>query len=207
MENKILLKIITNRFLCDDLVGRISDILKKYSSGKYLNKYKIDSIVVREKDLPEDEYILLLGRIIEVCEEYDVKVYAHYYWEKCIELGIKNVHLPYGTMIEISESVDKNKKLFDNYENIGVSIHSAEEAKIASSFGATYITAGHIFDTDCKRGLSARGVDFLTDVTNNVDIPVFAIGGIDDKNSKLAIGKGASGVCMMSGIMKYEINE
>ena len=52
----------------------------------------------------------------------------------------------------------------DGTVKIGVSIHSAEEAKEAVSLGASYLTAGHIFTTDCKKGVPARGLEFLKEV-------------------------------------------
>ena len=48
----------------------------------------------------------------------------------------------------------------------------------AERLGATYVTAGHIFTTDCKKGLPPRGLDFLKNVCDAVTIPVYGIGGI-----------------------------
>ena len=40
----------------------------------------------------------------------------------------------------------------------------------AERLGATYVTAGHIFTTDCKKGLPPRGLDFLKNVCDAVTI-------------------------------------
>lgn len=48
----------------------------------------------------------------------------------------------------------------------------------AQALGATYLLAGHIFDTSCKPGLPGRGLDFLAQVCAAVPLPVYAIGGI-----------------------------
>lgn len=40
---------------------------------------------------------------------------------------------------------------------LGTSVHSLEEAREAQTLGADYLTAGHIYATDCKRGLPPRG--------------------------------------------------
>lgn len=69
------------------------------------------------------------------------------------------------------------------------------------NLGATYITAGHIFATDCKKGVPPRGLDFLSSVCSFVNIPVYAIGGISPVNAQKAIDAGAEGVCIMSGLM------
>jgi thiamine-phosphate pyrophosphorylase len=85
---------------------------------------------------------------------------------------------------------------------LGVSIHSVEEAISAYQAGATYLTAGHIFTTDCKKDLPPRGLDFLHTVCTAVPIPVYAIGGIDENNTITCIQEGAAGVCMMSSYMQ-----
>lgn len=84
----------------------------------------------------------------------------------------------------------------------GVSVHSVEDAHRAEQCGATYLTAGHVFVTDCKKGLAPRGLDFLHEVCSSVKIPVYAIGGINDKNAASCIREGAAGVCVMSGYMR-----
>ena len=40
------------------------------------------------------------------------------------------------------------------------------------------MTAGHVYVTDCKKGLPPRGLEFLKEVCTKVTIPVYAIGGI-----------------------------
>ena len=89
-----------------------------------------------------------------------------------------------------------------SFDNIGASCHSTDDAITAAEYGASYITAGHIFPTDCKKGLPPRGLDFLREVCQNVDIPVYAIGGISPENFSQVMEAGASGACVMSGFMK-----
>ena len=93
------------------------------------------------------------------------------------------------------------EELIKKYKRIGVSIHSLEEAKEVETLGATYVVAGHIFETDCKKGLEPRGLNFIKELSSILTIPVFAIGGIDEKNSLSVIDNGAFGVCMMSSLM------
>ena len=74
----------------------------------------------------------------------------------------------------------------------------------AQALGCTYITAGHVFETDCKKGLPGRGLEFLRNVCVAVDIPVYGIGGIDSDNIALVRNAGVSGVCLMSSLMVTE---
>ena len=79
-----------------------------------------------------------------------------------------------------------------------------EDAVLAEKLGCTYITAGHIFDTDCKKGLPGRGLDFLKNVCAGVSVPVYAIGGISPANISKVRETGAAGACVMSGLMVCE---
>ena len=73
--------------------------------------------------------------------------------------------------------------------------------KRQSIWGADYIFAGNIFETDCKKGLPGRGLEFLENVCKAVNIPVYAIGGISEEKMPQILGTGAAGGCMMSGFI------
>lgn len=66
-----------------------------------------------------------------------------------------------------------NENAAKEFETVGVSVHSADEAVLAEKMGATYVTAGHIFATDCKKGLEPRGIEFLKNAVSSVDIDVY----------------------------------
>ena len=103
--------------------------------------------------------------------------------------------------------LEKHYNEVKNFEKVGVSIHSLEEGERAITLGATYLTAGHIFQTDCKKDLEPRGLAFLENICRGVDVPVYAIGGISKDNIKLVKETGAKGACLMSSLMKAGANE
>ena len=159
-------------------------------------KKKPAFIILREKDLSPDDYKELAKKVFEICDGEKLSCVLHYFYREAIELGAKKIHLPLHILEDMTED---EKKCFDV---IGASTHSVEDARRAKELGASYITAGHVFATDCKKGLAPRGLQFLADVCDSVDIDVYAIGGISENNMKQCIGRGAKGVCMMSGYMR-----
>jgi thiamine-phosphate pyrophosphorylase len=177
---------VTNRALCDDFLSQIEKVASTRPSG----------IILREKDLSEGEYEALARQVIEICSRYDVVCILHSFVDVAIKLGVDKIHLPLALLRNMT-SEQKQK-----FSVIGASCHSLEDAVEAQKLGCTYITAGHIFATDCKKGVPARGLEFLKNVCNSVDIPVFAIGGINDDNIQSVQNVGASGVCIMSGFMR-----
>lgn len=178
---------VTNRALCeDDFLERIEKIASCRPKG----------IILREKDMEEAKYRVLAAQAIGICSKYDVTCILHSFIETAIQLKAEAIHLP----MHVLRSMDENKK--KNFKIVGASCHSVDEAKEAESLGCTYITAGHVFATDCKKGVAPRGLDFLRNVCKSVSIPVYAIGGISERNIAEVIDAGAKGACIMSGFMK-----
>ena len=205
LENRIKLNIITNRKLCENenLEKQIKKIFSAYEKKIILKNFEIVTLTLREKDLDKNEYLNLVEKIYPICKKYRIDLILHQNYDLNLDKKYKigGFHLSY----EIFKSLNKNirEKLIKKYKRIGVSIHSLEEAKDVENLGATYVVAGHIFETDCKKGLEPRGLNFIKELSSILTIPIFAIGGINEENSNLVLNSGAFGVCMMSSLMKY----
>lgn len=180
---------VTNRTLCrEDFLQRVEEIAENRPKG----------IILREKDLSQEEYKTLAEKVLNCCKKYDVPCILHSFVDAAMELGAENIHLPLYILREMDEKTKETFKI------IGASCHSVEEAQEAERLGCTYITAGHVFVTDCKKGLAPRGLEFLRKVCESVSVPVYAIGGISNANVDLVRKAGAAGACVMSGLMRCE---
>ena len=91
-------------------------------------------------------------------------------------------------------------ELGKSHARVGASVHHAAEAKWREDEGADYLIFGHVFVTNSKQGLPARGLEALRDVVNHVTIPVIAIGGMTPARVKSVLETGAAGIAVMSGI-------
>lgn len=180
---------VSNRKLCDrpflEQIERVCEIHP-------------EAVILREKDLTEEEYRTLAKEVMEICDYYQIPCILHRFWKIAVELECTAVHLPLPVFRVLS---DEEKKKFTK---IGISTHSVEEAKEAEQLGASYLTAGHIYATDCKKGLPPRGLGFLKEVCREVSIPVYGIGGIkvDEEQWNDMEKCGAVGGCIMSGMME-----
>ena len=152
-------------------------------------------IILREKDMDESGYARLLSACNDICQSYQVPLFAHTFINAAKTCGIHKIHLP----LPLLQTLGHRPQ---GFETVGTSIHSASEAVTAQALGADYITAGHVFETDCKAGLPGRGLDFIKAVAHHVTIPVYAIGGITPENMPDVLAAGAAGGCMMSSLMK-----
>ena len=205
MLDKIKLNIISNRKLCENenLEKQIEKIFSAYEKKIILKNFDIVALTLREKDLNKNEYLKLIEEIYPICQKYKINLILHQNYDLNLDdkYKIDGIHLSYNIFKSLNENI--KAELIKKYKRIGVSIHSLDEAKEVESLGASYVVAGHIFETDCKKGLEPRGLKFIKDLSSALSIPIFAIGGIDEKNSLSVINSGAFSVCMMSTLMKY----
>lgn len=184
---------ITNRHLCH------GDFFKKIEQ---LASNGADKIILREKDLSEDEYRKLAEDVIKICKAHDTPCIFHSFPGVALNLGADGLHLPLSILRDLS--VEERTKLITELPLLGASCHSADEAREAEALGCNYIIAGHIFETECKHGLQGRGLEFLKEVSEVVQIPIYAIGGITPENIGKVVDAGAKGACVMSGLMQTD---
>ena len=199
LENKIKLNIITNRKLCENenLERQIEKIFSAYKRKIILEDFEIVALTLREKDLDKNEYLNLVKKIYRI----DLILHQNNDLNLDKKYKIGGIHLSFDNFKSLNKNI--KEELIRKYKKIGVSIHSVDEAKEVENLGATYVVAGHIFKTDCKKGLEPRGLNFIKELSFILTIPIFAIGGINEENSSLVLNSGAFGVCMMSSLMKY----
>lgn len=180
---------ITNRKLCKgDFPARIAAIAAQQPAG----------IILREKDLPEPEYAALAEQIMKICSTHGVPCILHSFPQTAAALHADFLHLPLPVLRGLPDAARTALPAF------GVSCHAVGDAQEAAAAGASYLIAGHIFATDCKKGLPGRGLAFLHDVCSSVTLPVYAIGGISPDNAGAVMQQGAAGICVMSGLMQCD---
>ncbi|MGN0666391.1 MAG: thiamine phosphate synthase [Huintestinicola sp.] len=179
---------ITSRALRKD--DFLAQIIKICAGGA-------DRIILREKDMDEYAYEALAAEMIKLCRIYGTRFITHTHVRASLELGVKNIHMSYAQFMSDLAAAEQ-------FESVGVSVHSAAEARAASRCGAEYLIAGHIFPTDCKKDIPPRGIGFLQEICENASVPVYAIGGITPENAPLVKAAGAEGICVMSSIMTAE---
>jgi len=182
---------VTNRFLVEgDFLMQLEKVIRLHPHA----------VILREKDLEDEEYEALAKKAEKLCEEEGVL----FFWHSRAGLARKNrgrnVHL---SIPEFRKAVNRmGSGLWRDFQRISVSCHSPEDVKEAVNGGATQIILGTIFETDCKKGLKGKGVEFVRRICAECPIPVYAIGGINEERLIEVRKAGAAGGCMMSGFMK-----
>ncbi len=83
---------------------------------------------------------------------------------------------------------------------IGVSTHSIDQARQAVADGADYIGCGPVFPGRTKSFESYPGIEFLRQIVGEIQLPAFAIGGIDAKNLSRVIDSGIRRIAVTAAI-------
>lgn len=87
---------------------------------------------------------------------------------------------------------------------IGVSVQTVEEAQIAEAEGADYLGVGAVFATQSKDDAIDVSLKTLSEITQSVNIPVVAIGGISLDNMMSLQGTGIDGVAIISALFSAD---
>lgn len=153
----------------------------------------IDYVHIREKDRTAKEIVegvqWLLRQGIPLS-----KVVINDRVDVAVILNTGGIQLAYHSL----DLVDV-KKTFPKLR-VGSSVHSVAEAIGAQEGGADYLVYGHIFETNSKAGIVARGTRKLKEIVEAISIPVIAIGGIKPEHVPSIIKTGSSGIAIMSSI-------
>lgn len=181
---KVMIFVVTNRNLVKQ--GTVFEAVERAARNG------ANAVILREKDL-DSEALKVMGQKMKVItDRYSVPLIVNKNIEVAKEINAYGVQLSFSELSKMQEIGSLN---------FGVSIHSLEEAIEAQKQGAKYILAGNIFETDCKPGLKGRGLDFIIELSNNISIPIVAIGGISTSNIKEVMNSGAGGAAVMSSAM------
>ena len=80
-----------------------------------------EAVILREKDLPEEEYSRLAEQILEICKRYQVPCILHTYVNVAEKLHHPYIHLPIFLL-------EKYEGKLGGFRQIGSSVHSVEDA-------------------------------------------------------------------------------
>ena len=183
--------VTTNRHLVQ------GDFLKQLEK---VTKLHLHALILREKDLADDAYESLAKKVFDLCKREDITFFLHTKIEIARKIGCQNIHLSIPVLKGLSET--EKKALTEDFCEISISCHSMEDVEIAMAGGATQIILGTIFETECKKGVLGKGVEFVREICQKCPLPVYAIGGMNLQRLPLVIDAGAAGCCMMSGFMQ-----
>ena len=145
--------------------------------------------IVRNKLMSKQDYQYYIEEIDALKNEMDFDYIIHHHVDLYESSNALGVHLT-----SQSPSVQDTRKKFGRECIIGYSAHSLEEAVHAKQNGADYIFLGAIFNTPKPNpDHPVLGLETLQKVCRKIEIPIYAVGGINSENLILIRDAGAAG--------------
>lgn len=196
MKNNIdyTLYLVTDR---DVLKGKnlIDSIEKSIKGG-------VTIVQLREKNVGSLEFYKLALKVKEVTDRYCVPLIINDRIDIALAVDAAGVHIGQSDIpAEVARKIIGDKKI------LGVSTATLEEAVLAEKQGADYLGIGAVFQTDTKKDARNVSIHLLREIKNAINIPVVAIGGINEKNIHQLKDTGIDGVAIVSAILGKDHEE
>lgn len=190
MSDLPTLYVITHRGLARRGAGSLPDVVEAtVEAGARMIQF-------RDKALGAAERLALGEQLRPVVSHEDVRLLVNDRADLAALLDADGLHRP-----STGLPVEAIRRLLDD-AIVGVSTHDLEAAREAEAAGADFVTLSPIFETDSKPGYGPPlGLDYLSEATDRLDLPVYALAGITPERVAACLQAGARGVAVMSGIM------
>lgn len=170
--------------------GRFEDVVKKIIIGG------ARTLQLRCKEMSDSEFLKMANKVSEMIKNEDICYIINDRIDIALAVNATGVHLGQD---DLPLGVARNL-LGDRI--LGISTHSLKEALEAESSEATYIAVGPIYKTLTK--LSNKepvGIDLISKIREKIDMPIIAVGGINEGNVDEVIRAGATGVAVCRAIL------
>jgi len=152
-------------------------------------------IQLREKNISEDEYVALAKEIKEVTDKYNIPLIINDQVDVALACDTAGVHVGQQDMAAALARVKIGQEKI-----LGVSVQTVEQAILAEKAGADYLGVGSVFPTSTKKDAALVSKETLKAICDSVNIPVVAIGGINEENITQLNGSGIAGISVVSAI-------
>jgi thiamine-phosphate pyrophosphorylase len=161
----------------------------------------VDWIQLRVKNKSEDEWKLIAEETKKICKKYGAKLIVNDSVKLAKIIGADGVHLGKDDM-----PPDEARKLLGPNFIIGGTANTFEDIKRLALLKVDYIGLGPFRFTQTKKNLSPLlGLDGYKDLikecaSQNIHVPIIAIGGIQLNDVETLFGTGVYGLAVSSAI-------
>jgi thiamine-phosphate pyrophosphorylase len=156
----------------------------------------VDLIQLRGKNKSMGELLDLATELHELAAKFS-PVIVNDYAEIARAAPVEGVHVG-----QDDDSIEIARQKAGREILIGKSTHSLEQARAAQAEGADYIGFGPIFSTPTKPDYAPIGLENIKRVHEEVNLPIFCIGGINIDTLQSVLDAGAKRVVMVSALLK-----
>lgn len=156
----------------------------------------VDILQLREKNKSASQVLELGKKVKLLCAQYDTTFIVNDRIDIAYALEADGVHLGQDDL-----DIKSAREILGENSIVGISTHAPEQALKAIENGADYIGVGPVYKTPTKEGRIPVGLEYVKWASKNVNIPAFAIGGIDLENVEEVLKAGLNKVAVVRAII------
>src|SRR5207248_2511696 len=161
----------------------------------------VTAVQLRAKSATTLELLELARNLNAVCREAGVPFVVNDRVDVALAAEADGAHV--GHIGEEDLSPHDARRLLGPDAIVGVSVGTPQEAHMATSQGASYVSAGPMFATSTKANAGpAAGEALLRSVRATTRLPLVVIGGITPERSAPLFAAGADGICVGAAILR-----
>ncbi len=153
-------------------------------------------VQLREKNISSLEFFDLAQQVKELTDRCQIPLIINDRVDIALAVDAAGVHLGQEDLPTTTA-----RKLLGSEKLLGISAATLEEALSAERSGADYIGVGALFPTTTKSNTRKVTPDELRNIKQRVNIPVVAIGGINQTNLQQIAHTGIDGIAVVSAIL------
>jgi thiamine-phosphate pyrophosphorylase len=153
-------------------------------------------VQLREKQLDSRAFYDLALDVKQITDRYDVPLIINDRLDIALAVNAAGLHVGQNDL-----PANVARKLLGEDKILGVSSATLDEAVQAEQDGADYVGFGSFYPTLTKNDTRGVTIDQLHKINEKINIPIVAIGGINEKNARTLIASGANGIAVVSAIL------
>jgi len=152
-------------------------------------------VQLREKEWPSGRLLPVARRLRERCGRAGVTFVVNDRVDLAVAAEADAVHLGQDDLpARVARPLLRAGML------LGVSTHSAEQARAAREDGADYVAVGSMFPTATKPEFQLVGPALIRKLRGEIRVPLVGIGGITHENVADVVRAGADGIAVISAV-------
>lgn len=156
-------------------------------------------VQLREKDVSSLEFYKIALEVKNVTDKYNVPLIINDRLDIAMAVDAAGVHVGQSDIpCKAARGILGDNKI------IGVSTATVEEAIAAEKDGADYVGVGAMYLTATKTNTRPVTIEYLAKIKKSINIPVVAIGGINENNFIPLKNTGIDGLAIVSAILGKE---
>lgn len=155
-----------------------------------------DVLQLREKHLSDRELLRRARWMAEACRDAGCLFIVNDRADVAVAANADGVHVGQDEL-----SVSDARAVLRSGQILGISTHTLQQAQVARMEGADYIGVGPAFPTTTKSFSAFPGLALVTEVSRNVQIPAFVIGGVNMENLEAVRQAGGKRVALSSCVV------